>query len=134
MARRYSSLGLFGVFGRSGDLRQFDAALRTLDVHPRMVPEAVKLAAVALVKDEAGADPAEASYRAAAEIIGYCMIGPEAFAGANDEPLTQAVERRIEAALEQGDSLDAKLVLLTLHAKVIQPGVVERFGLESGEE
>jgi hypothetical protein len=134
MARRYSSLGLFGVFGRSGDLRQFDAALRTLDVHPRMVPEAVKLAAVALVKDEAGADPAEARYRAAAEIIGYCMIGPEAFAGANDEPLTQAVEQRIEAALEQGDSLDAKLVLLTLHAKVIQPGVVERFGLESGEE
>ena len=47
------------------------------------------------------------------------------------EELALAVERRIEAALVSGDSFDAQLVLLTLHAKVIQPSVVERFGLES---
>jgi hypothetical protein len=135
MARRYSSIGLFGIFGRSADLRQFDQALRSVDLHPKLVPEAVKLAAVALLKDHAiGPEPAPQSYRAAAEIVGYCMIGPEAFAGANDEALTEQVEHRIEWALETGDSLDAKLVLLTLHAKVIQPSVVYRFQIESAAD
>jgi hypothetical protein len=132
MARRYSSLGLFGIFGRSADLRAFDQALRSIDLHPRLVPEAVKLTAVALLKDHAAnGAPEPKAYRAAAEIIGYCMIGPEGFSGANDEALTQQVEHRIEWALETGDNLDAKLVLLTLHAKVIQPSVVYRFQLES---
>ena len=92
MARSRSSLGLFGIFGRSADLRQMDQALRSVDVHPRLVPEAVKLTAVALLKDHAiGPEPAPQSYRAAAEILAYCMIGAEAFAGANDADLTHAV-------------------------------------------
>src|SRR5205823_14150044 len=100
MARRRSSFGLFGVFGRSHDLRQFDQSLRSLDVHPALVPEAVKLTAVNLLKDHAVNDePTPQSYRAAAEIIGYCMIGAEAFAGANTADLAAQVERRIEAAL-----------------------------------
>jgi hypothetical protein len=60
------------------------------------------------------------------------MIGAESFAGANDPQLAAEVERRIDAALDSGASLDAKLVLLTLHARVIQPSVVEKFRLESG--
>jgi hypothetical protein len=132
MALRYSSIGLFGIFGRSGDLRQFDEALRGLDVHPKLVPEAVKLTAVKLIKQHAiGPEPAPQAYRAAAEIVGYCMIGEEAFIGGNDEVLAGQVERRIEAALDVGDSLDAQLVLLTVHAKVIQPSVVHRFGIEA---
>jgi hypothetical protein len=132
MARRYSSLGLFGLFGRSADLRAFDQALRSVDMHPKLVPEAVKLTVVALLKDHADSnEPPPQAYRAAAEIVGYCMIGPEGFACANDEALAEQVEHRIEWALETGDNLDAKLVLLTLHAKVIQPSVVYRFQLES---
>jgi len=131
MARR-SSIGFMGIFGRSGDLRQFDQALRSVDLHPKLVPEAVKLTAVSLLKDHANSDdPPPAAYRAAAEIVGYCMIGADAFAGANDETLTLAVEQRIEKALDAGESLDAQLVLLTLHAKVIQPSVVRRYELES---
>ena len=53
MARRRSSLGLFGLFGRSSDLRQLDQALRAIDVHPQLVPEAIKLTAVNLLKDHA---------------------------------------------------------------------------------
>jgi hypothetical protein len=132
MARRLSSFGFMGRFGRSADLRQFDQALRSIDVHPAVVPEAVKLTAVNLLKDDAGHDdPTPQSYRAAAEIVGYCMIGADAFAGANGDDLARAVEQRIEAALPFGDGLDAQLVLLTLHARVIQPSVVEAFGLES---
>ncbi len=131
---RGSSIGFFGTFGRSSDLRQLDAALRAVDVHPRMVTEAVKLAAVRFIKDAHGdGEPPVAAYRRAAELIGYCVIGANAFAGANSEELLQAVEQRIEAALEFSTGLDAKLVLLTLHAKVIQPSVVEAFGLESDD-
>jgi hypothetical protein len=132
MARSRSSLGLFGIFGRSADLRQFDQALRSVDMHPRLVPEAVKLTAVALLKDHAvGSEPAQQAYRASAEIVAYCLIGAEGFAGANGAGLTDAVERRIEAALDKPEGLDAQLVLLTLHARIIQPSVVHQFGLES---
>jgi hypothetical protein len=132
MTGRGPSIGFLGRFGRSSDLRQLDEALRALDVHPNLVPEAVKITVVKLLREHApGNTPAPQAYRDAAEIVGYCMIGAEPFAGANDEDLARQVERRIEAALVTGDSLDAQLILLTLHANVIQPSVVERFGLES---
>jgi hypothetical protein len=135
MARRNSSIGFMGVFGRSSDLRQLDQALRSVDLHPKVVPEAVKLTVCALLKDQTNSDdpPAEA-YRAPAEILAYCMIGADGFAAGNGEELTLAVESRIEAALAAGDSFDAQLILLALHAKVIQPSVIERFGLESAED
>jgi hypothetical protein len=130
-----SSLGLFGIFGRSSDLRQLDRALHSLDLHPRLVPEAVKLTLVKLLKQHAiGDEPAPQSYRAAAEVVAYCMIGADAFATANDARLMHQVEGRIEKALESGDSLDAQIVLLTLHAKVIQPSVIHDFELESAED
>jgi hypothetical protein len=133
MPQRGLSLGLFGRFGRSAELRQFDVALRSVDLHPNLVPEAVKLTAVKLLREHAAArEPAPYAYRAAAEIIAYCMIGAESFAGANDSELATEVERRIDAALDSGASLDAKLVLLMLHARVIQPSVVDQFRLESG--
>ncbi|MGH6736399.1 MAG: hypothetical protein ACRECX_10030 [Methyloceanibacter sp.] len=129
------SLGFFGRFGRSPALRAFDAALRSVDLHPSLVPEAVKLTAVSLLMEKTGQDdPTAESMRAAAEIIAYCMIGAEAFAGANGVPLAEEVERRIETAPDIGTNFDAKLVLLTLHAKVVQPSVVEHFGLESAAD
>lgn len=132
--QRGLSLGLFGLFGRSAELREFDKALRAVDLHPNLVPEAVKLTAVKLLKEQNGGEPPLPAYRAAAEIIAYCMIGAESFAGANDDELAAKVERRIEAALASDESLDAQLVLLTLHAKLIQPSVVELFQLESSAE
>jgi hypothetical protein len=132
MARRYSSIGLFGIFGRSSDLRQVDQALRALDIHPRLVPEAVKLTIASLLKERAENDePAPGAYRTAAEIVGYCMIGAEAFAASNDAQIALDVEQRIERALISGTNLDAQLVLLTLHAGVCQPSVIGRFQLES---
>jgi hypothetical protein len=126
---RYSSIGLFGIFGRSSDLRQVDQALRSLDIHPRLVPEAVKLTIASLLKEDG--EPTPRAYRAAAEIVGYCMIGPEAFSAANDAQTASDVERRIDLALISGTNLDARLVLLTLHAGVCQPSVIDRFQLES---
>jgi hypothetical protein len=126
---------LFGIFGRSQELRDFDKALRSVDLHPNLVPEAVKLTAVKLIGEASAArKPEPDAYRAAAEIVAYCMIGAEGFGAANEGGLAEQVERRIETALESGTSLDAQLVLLALHAKVIQPSVVELFQLESGGE
>ena len=132
MSRRGLSIGFFGMFGRSTELREFDTALRSVDLHPNLVPEAVKLAAVKLLQERAkDRAPEPRSYREAAEIIAYCMTGGEAFAAANDARLAAEVEGRIEAALDRGTNLDAKLVLLVLHAKLIQPSVVNDFALES---
>ncbi len=134
MSARALSIGFFGMFGRSPELREFDTALRSVDLHPNLVPEAVKLAAVKLLQERAkDSAPEPRSYREAAEIIAYCMTGGEAFADANGARLAADIERRIEAALDSGTNLDAKLVLLALHAKVIQPSVVNDFGLESGD-
>lgn len=124
-------LGIFGKLGRAEVLRQLDEALRAVDLHPALVPEAVKLATVRLLTPEGGR-PTPADHARAAELIAYCMIVAEGFAVANDDALAAAVEARIEAAGEAGDSLDARLVLLLLHAGVVQPSIVRRFGLEVG--
>lgn len=122
--------GLFGRFGRARELRQLDDALRAVDLHPALVPDAVELTVVRLLKDEAAGPPTPAHYAAAAELLAYCVIGAEGFAGVTSEARALAVEDRIEAALDAGDSLDARLVLLTLHADLIQPSVVAHFALE----
>ncbi|WP_395448229.1 hypothetical protein ACHMW7_25700 [Aminobacter sp. UC22_36] len=132
MAKRRSSLGFLGMFGRSSDLRELDAALRTFDLHPALVPEGVKLTIVNLMKDHWPNDPPSQAYPPVAQLFGYCIAGPEVFAQANGPDLMLEAEQRIEAALEAGDGFDAEIVLLALHAKLINPDVVERFELSTG--
>ncbi len=126
-------LGFLGIFGRSRELQRLDQAVRAVGLHPRLAPEAVKLTTLKLLKEaDSGVSVAPLAYDAAAEMLGYCMLGPQGFTEANDLRLTEAAEARLEAALEAGDSLDARLVLLALHADVIQAQVVERYQLEAG--
>ena len=117
------------MFGRSEDLRALDAALRGVDLHPALVPEGVKLTIVNLMKDHAPDEPPPHAYPPVARLFGYCVAGPEAFERANGSDSLLEVERRIEAALETGAGFDAEIVLLALHARLINPEVVERFGL-----
>lgn len=129
MAQRRSSLGFLGMFGRSGDLRQLDAALRGADLHPALVPEGVKLTLVNLMKDRWSDEPPPQAYPDVARLFSYCVAGPEAFERSQGLQQRQEVERRIEDAVEAGDSFDAQIVLMTLHAKLINAEVVERYGL-----
>lgn len=135
MTRRNSSLGFFGLFGRSEDLRSLDKALRAVDLHPALVPEGVKLAIVNLMKDRCPhQEPPAEAYPPVAELFSYCVAGPDAFAHANGPDRLAAAERRVEAALDRSESLDAQLILLTLHARLANPETVERHGLSAEEE
>ncbi|RWK05601.1 hypothetical protein [Mesorhizobium sp.] len=131
MAKRRSSLGFLGMFGRSGDLRQLDDALRAADLHPALVPEGVKLTIVNLMNDRWPEEPPPAAYSSVAQLCSYCVAGPDVFEQANGRERTLEAERRIEAALEAGDSFDAQIVLMTLHAKLINADVVERYELSA---
>jgi hypothetical protein len=129
--RRNASLGLFGVFGRSEDLRSLDKALRAFDLHPNLVPDAVKLTVLNLLKDARGEDPTPQDYGETAMLLGYCAVGREAFAVANGDAAAASAEHRIEAALEAGEGFDASLILLALQARIIHPGVKAEYQLES---
>ncbi len=126
-------LGLFGLFGQSPELKALDEALREAGLHPRTVPEAVKLTVLRLLKKEAStnASPPEAAHHDAAQLIGYCMQGREEFIASNSLEAVERVENRLEEAIAAGDGLDPQLVLLALHSGVIAFDVVERFDLET---
>lgn len=131
MARRRSSLGFLGRFGRSDDLRALDEALRAADLHPALVPEGVKLTIVNLMKDHWPDEPPAEAYPHVAELFAYCVAGPGPFDRANGRDRRLEIERRLEAALDAPDGFDAGIVLLALHARLISAEVVDRFDLES---
>ena len=123
--------GFFGTsFGRSTELQTLDQALTDVGLPKRALPDAVKYAALRQIKEEMpGGKLPPAAYGDAAELLGYCALGRDGFLDATDPERTRAVERRIETALQMTDSLDARLLLLTLHAGVIQASVVHAFDL-----
>jgi hypothetical protein len=122
--------GMFGIFGRSQELQQLDQAFRAAGLNPHGVSEAVKLTTLKQVKEASpGRTPDLRAYSAAAELIAYCVLGREAFAQSNDADQTESVEARLVDTLETGYGLEARLVLLTLHAGLIHSSVVERYRL-----
>ena len=130
MARRGSSFGFLGLFGRSQDLRQIDASLRTVGLHRALVPEGVKLALSNLMKDALGDEPPAEAYTHAVLLLAYCMLGPDGFAAANGEPALDAIGRRVGLALDRPECLDAGILLLAHHAGLLQPEVAARHGIE----
>jgi hypothetical protein len=125
--------GFLGVFGRAPELKRLDDALRAVDLHPRLVPDAVELTALRLLQETTRTKlPPPEAYAATAELLAYCMLGPAHFAAAGELARLEATEARIEAAVRVGDSPDARLILLALHAGLLQPEVAERFGMEAG--
>lgn len=128
-------LGLFGIFGRAESLKAIDQALRDIDVHPRTVPEAVKLATVRLMQQESGAASKlrDADYTRAAELLGYSILGPDQFLASNTIDAANRTDFRLEAAIAAGDGLDANLILLALHSGIIHTSIADRFDTEIKE-
>jgi|SRR5690606_572806 len=125
--------GLFQLFGRSRELKALDHALREAGVHPRTVPEAVKLTVLRLLKQEANAGSAvcETALGDAAQLLGYCMLGHDQFVASNSIGAANRAEDRLEAAIVAGDGLDARIILLALHSGVIVSEVADRFEIET---
>ncbi len=121
---------MFGIFGRSQEMQNFDDALRAAGVHPRTIPDAVKITTLKQLKEaNGGARPDFRAMAGAAELLGYCVLGPQAYAAKNDDGRMEAVEKRLDAAVGIGYGLDARLILLALHAGVAHRELIERYNL-----
>jgi len=125
--------GLFNLFGRSAELKALDQALRDAGLHPQIVPEPVKLTTVRLLKAQpgAGSSLSQTAYDEGARLLGYCMLGRDQFIASNSMAAAEQAEERLEIAISEGDSLDARLVLLALHSGVIVAEIAERFDVET---
>lgn len=124
---------LFNVFGRSTELNELDEALRASGLHPLLVPEAVKLTLLRLHKKEerSGAKARDVAFIEPAQLFAYCMLGRDMFIDSNSTHAADRIERRLETAVDEDDSPDAKLILLALHSGLIASEVADRFDVES---
>jgi hypothetical protein len=122
-------LRFFDLFGKSAALTALDAALRSAGVHPALVPEAVKLTLMRVVSHE-HADRGQARLADGAELLAYCMLGHDQFQTVNGPAAADHVHTRIDAAIDAGTSVDAKLILLALHAGLITREIAEKFDAE----
>src|SRR5690242_15834263 len=118
---------MFGIFGRSQDMQNLDDALRAAGVHPRTISDAVKITTLKQLKQaNGGAKPDSRSVDRAADLVAYCVLGAQAYTAKNGPTRVAAVEERLNAAIEEGCGLDARLILLTLHAGLTHRELIER--------
>jgi hypothetical protein len=123
------------LFGRSREVRRLDDALRAAGLHPNLVPDAVKIASLRLLKEAGhGGSPDLEACAEAAGMLAYCLLGDQGFGEENGAAGARALKARLEAALEAGDSFDARLVLLTLHAGLTQGALADRYQLHASED
>jgi len=124
----------FDMFlGRSTAMRALDDALRAAGLHPLLVPEPVKLTVIELTRKHAGAESQDAAFADAARLLAYCIHGHGQFTDSNGADEAELADARVEDALQDGDTLDAKLILLALHAGLISPEIADRIELEDLE-
>ena len=123
-------LRLFSLFGKSAAMNALDDALRASGVHPLLVPEAVKITVIRLLKREASAAPEESRFAEAATLLAYCILGRDPFVESNGARASDRADERLETAIAAGDSLDARLILLALHAGLIAPDIADRIDVE----
>lgn len=124
--------GFFELFGASRAQRKLDAAFRSVGVHPRLVPDAVKITINRQLQPTARHGPIDdATCRHAAELVGYLMHGYEVFAQDNGVAAAGEAGERVEQAIRAGDSPDARMILLSMHAGIVAPEVVDEYGLSA---
>jgi len=124
---------MFGLFGRSQEIQNLDAALRAAGVHPRTIPDAVKITTLKQLKEaNGGARPDSRAIASAADLLGYCVLGPQAYAEKHDRDRVDAVEERLNAAIGNEVGPDARLILLMLHAGLTHRELIERHNLDIG--
>jgi hypothetical protein len=112
-------------------MQNFDAALRAAGVHPRTISDAVKITTLKQLKEaNGGARPGSRALDDAADLLAFCVLGPQAYVKKHDPDRLAAVEQRLNAAIDNGRGLDARLIMLTLHAGLTHRELIERYDLD----
>ena len=126
-------IGFFSFFGRAASMKALDQALRGVGLHPSLVPEAVKLTAIKILKGTNGEGTSlpNAAYSDAAELMGFCILGPEQFAEDNGVETTRTTDRRLESAIVAGDGPDANLIVLIFHSGLMVSEIADRFEIDA---
>ena len=132
MIKRGVSFGFLGRFGRSSDLRYLDTALEEFRLHAGAVPDGVKMVAVSLMAED-GSEPQPAAYLPVGALMALAVYGADGFARLNGPDASAAALARLERALEKGEGLDASLILLMLHSKLLHQSLKDEYGIEAGE-
>lgn len=122
---------MFGIFGRSQEMQNLDDALRSAGVHPRTIPDAVKITTLKQLKQaNGGVRPDSRALASAADLLGYCVLGPKTYGEKYGPDRIDAVEQRLNAAIESGYGLDARLIMLMLHAGLTHRDLIEQHQLD----
>lgn len=123
--------GIFQLFGPSRPQQRLDTALRACGVHPRLVPDAVKIAIIRMLEQrERQGGATEAACAHVAGLLAYLMHGRQVFTEDNGSHAAGEAEDRIAGAIAAGDGPDARLIMLALHAGLVAPEVIETYGLD----
>jgi len=125
--------GLFGLFGKSRPMTALERALREAGLHPALAPDPVKLTVLRLLGGVSETPPPE-RLEPVAELLAYCLLGERDFAAAAAPERVAALERRLEAVLEAPESIDARIVMLTLTSGEAHPDIEARFDMETGAD
>lgn len=132
-----SGMGMIRFFdmflGRSTAMRALDDALQTAGLHPLLVPEPVKLTVIQLTKKFAAAQVQDTAFANAAQLLAYCILGHDQFANSNSSEDAARADQRVETAMEESDTVDAKLVLLAFHAGLITSEIADRIEIDVAE-
>ena len=122
---------IFGFFGRKKEIHMIDDGLRHSGAYSSSIPDAVKLALYGLAKDrELLQNNAEQVLHDLACFLTYCFLGAEDFEEANGADLSSDMLRRLEMTKVFDESVDADIVLLTLHAGIAHETTAGRFSIE----
>ena len=121
--------GLFGLFGKSKQMTALEAELRDAGLHPQLLQDSIKLTVLRLLP-EGGKAARPDELRGAAQLLAYCILGPQDFAEATSVRERETVQRRLDAVLDHPESLDSQIVLLALKTDNADPAVAERFEVE----
>jgi|TARA_B100000530_G_scaffold128968_1_gene80579 hypothetical protein len=118
------------LFGRSRRLEELSGAFRASGVHPDLIPDAVLLTIIKLLKSTYGKD-ISSGMSDTCDFFAYLLLGQEALKYNLQDSKVYAFEKRLESALENSSCLDYKLLALSYHSGLINPAVKKEFKISN---
>jgi hypothetical protein len=127
----FGFMDIFGSSKRRAALQLFDHTLTQLEVNPAYIDDGMRFAIFRWVEAAAPADIDQAM-RDAASMISFCVLGPAETEAVWGPAVRDARDARFTAVLNGGDedSLDARMIKLTLAKDIAAPEIRARVSLD----